>query len=605
MKFKVFHIVLILCFVSKSTFAHSNEQHNNEALAHAISGLGGSVVLNELKGYKIASERDEYIMGQGAEPGKGMMLLAAPSTIVAHKLDNQSIRVDLITTLAAREGGYLTREVNTLLLGDAGYLSEDDPMGIVKERDKVLSPDKAAASIKTERLLNPHLLIKEVLNNPGLLLDQNIQTNTQRGWRYHQDEVMPVTIDRIRQTGLRTLIATKEWESQASKKVFYSKMINKTIINPQWFNDWKSSTQIDEEKYEQFSLKDKVYPITFFVNKKTGLIEKLSTMEWDVVYGDIEIEVKFDDWNMDSKIPFPMTVRMSQGGAPRWEIRRKSVELNPDYSDDYFDPPGQLKYVHDEVAAKRGWEVSQTIRMFTLSVAYRPEINALQLDDGVHYLSAFPIDGVYTMVVEQDNGIVVIEPGMNDLKGEEIIKWIKQNIPGKPITHIIPTHHHNDHGAGIRPYVAEGAALVTHEAAIDFYHAQINRPKSSVVIDALDRKFKKGLETLIGVSSNVAYTIEDTDRPVVIYPVLNGHVEDMVIILVGNKNFLYAGDLYISGIARDKRSGTKRGSNVVPYHSAISLNETIMKFNIPRGPLLGSHDKEAVSYQDLIDYITD
>jgi len=49
----------------------------------------------------------------------------------------------------------------------------------------------------------------------------------------------------------------------------------------------------------------------------------------------------------------------------------------------------------------------------------------------------------------------------------------------------------------------------------------------------------------------------------------------------------------------------KEDPNVVPYHSAISLNETIMKFNIPRGPLLGSHDKEAVSYQDLIDYITD
>jgi hypothetical protein len=105
-------------------------------------------------------------------------------------------------------------------------------------------------------------------------------------------------------------------------------------------------------------------------------------MEWDVVYGDIEIEVKFDDWNMDSKIPFPMTVRMSQGGAPRWEIRRKSIELNPDYSGDYFNPPKQLKYVHDEVSAKRGWEVSQTMRMFTLSVASRPEISALELHDG-------------------------------------------------------------------------------------------------------------------------------------------------------------------------------------------------------------------------------
>ena len=97
-------------------------------------------------------------------------------------------------------------------MGEAGYLSEDDAMGIVKERDKILTSDKAAANIKTERLLNPHLLLKEALNNPSLLLNKKIEINAQRGWRFKQTEVMPVTIDRIRQTGLRTLIATQEWE---------------------------------------------------------------------------------------------------------------------------------------------------------------------------------------------------------------------------------------------------------------------------------------------------------------------------------------------------------------------------------------------------------
>ena len=98
----------------------------------------------------------------------------------------------------------------------------------------------------------------------------------------------------------------------------------------------------------------------------------------------------------------------------------------------------------------------------------------------------------------------------------------------------------------------------------------------------------------------IAYTIDDSKRPVIVYPVFNGHTEDMVIAFVANQNLLYAGDLYISGVARDKRSGTKRGPNVVPYHSAISLNETIKQFNIPADNLLGSHDIDIVSYQDLI-----
>ena len=584
----------------------SQDSNDEKAFNLALESLGGADIIQGLDEYLIKSERDEYIMGQGPEPGKGMMLLAAPTTNVSHKLSQNAIRVDLITTLAAREGGYITREVNTLLVGDEGYLSEDDPMGIVKEKDKVLTPDKAAAAMKTERLLNPHLLINEVLNDSSLLVDVDTSSaDRNEGWRYKENEVFPVTVDRLRQTGLRTLVANKEWEQQASQKEFFPKMINKTLIEPDWLDEWKANTEIDENDYLTFSIKDKVYPITFYVNKDSGLIAKISTMEWDVVYGDIEIEVKFDNWDFSQEIPFPMTVRMSQGGAPRWEIRRDSVEINPGFSEDHFDQPPGLKYIHNESFAQRGWEISQTMRMFTLSGAYRPELKWTALADGIHYLSALPLDGIYTLIVEQENGVVVIEPGMNDLKGEEVAKWIYANIPNKPITHIIPTHHHNDHGAGIRPYIAEGADLVVHESAVDFYQAQINRPKSSVVIDALDRLDDRNNEVITGVSPDEPYVIDDPERPVIVYPVLNGHTEDMTVALIGNVNMLYAGDLYVSGVARDKRSGTKRGPNVVPYHSAISLNEAIKEFNIPADILLGSHDVEPVSYQDLIDYITD
>jgi glyoxylase-like metal-dependent hydrolase (beta-lactamase superfamily II) len=125
------------------------------------------------------------------------------------------------------------------------------------------------------------------------------------------------------------------------------------------------------------------------------------------------------------------------------------------------------------------------------------------------------------------------------------------------------------------------------------------------VIDALDRLDDRETEVITGVSPDEPYVIDDPERPVIVYPVLNGHTEDMTVALIANANMLYAGDLYVSGVARDKRSGTKRGPNVVPYHSAISLNEAIKEFNIPADILLGSHDVEPVSYQDLIDYITD
>ena len=273
------NIFLALFFTAFIVACGAKDSNEVTAFDLALESLGGDDLIRDLDEYLIKSERDEYIMGQGPEPGKGMMLLAAPTTNVSHKLSQDAIRVDLITTLAAREGGYITREVNTLLLGNEGYLSEDDPMGIVKEKDKVLSPDKAAASMKTERLLNPHLLINEVLNDPSLLIDANEKAAQHDGWRYREDEVFPVTVDRLRQTGLRTLIANQEWEKQASQKEFFPKMINKTLIEPDWFKKWKTNTEINEDEFLTFSIKDKVYPITFYVNKDSGLIEKISTME--------------------------------------------------------------------------------------------------------------------------------------------------------------------------------------------------------------------------------------------------------------------------------------------------------------------------------------
>jgi glyoxylase-like metal-dependent hydrolase (beta-lactamase superfamily II) len=207
------------------------------------------------------------------------------------------------------------------------------------------------------------------------------------------------------------------------------------------------------------------------------------------------------------------------------------------------------------------------------------------------------------MVVEQANGVVVIEPGMNDLKGEEVINWISKRYPGKPVTHLVSSHHHNDHGGGIRPYVANGATLVVHKTATEFYKAQASRPISRVLMDALDRNPQPA--KIVGVAAGDSYTIEDPTQSVTVYPVLGGHTEDMVVAVLEKQSMLYAGDLYVSGIARDLRSGTKRGPNVLPFHSAVALDETIRAYDLDVPILVGSHDRQPVTYQDLANYITD
>ena len=390
---------------------------------------------------------------------------------------------------------------------------------------------------------------------------------------------------------------------EEERSTFHDLMAEKVEIDPDWFKRWQESTNIDEGEHLRLTIKDEVYPITLFVSPGSGRITKLKTMEWDVIYGDIELEVIFDQWQRIDGIDFPMLVKISQGGAPRLEVRRSLIEVNPSQDPDYFNPPPSVAYKHNQAAATRGKYLSQTIRMFTLAGAARPELGSIELEPGVDLLYALPVDGIYTMVVEQEKGVVVIEPGMNDLKGEEIIRWIGERYPGKPVTHLIVSHHHNDHGGGIRPYVANGTTLVVHDTATDFYQGQVNRPKSTVLMDALDRNPRSA--NIIGVVEGESYTIEDPTQSVTVYPVLGGHTEDMVVAVLEKQSMLYAGDLYVSGIARDLRSGTKRGPNVLPFHSAVALDETIRAYNLDVPILVGSHDRQPVTYQDLVNYISD
>ena len=573
-----------------------------DVIALAVNGIGGQDALANLDGFSTEEERDYHIMGQGPEPGHGLMRLLTASLRVSHDLAGGQVRLDTTTSFPARGGGYDKRESTELVIGQAGYIKEEGFLGITKKKDKASPPDKTAGTAKTERLLNPHILLNEVRDTPSSAALAAAGADRPTGRLFTAADVFPVTTDRVRQTGKRTLIVNGEWLQRSEGTRFHELMVEKTRVDDDWLNRWRASTQIDEEAHHQLVIEDEVYPVTLFIDKETGRISKLWTMEWDVVYGDVPLEVNYYDWQAVDGVYFPNQLKMSIGGGPRIDVRRSGITVNPDFGA-AFAPPEGIEYQHDEEIAARAKRLSQSLLMFGFAGVGRPDIEAIELSPGMHLLYAAPLDGIYTFVVEQENGIVVMEPGQNDLKGEEIIAWIGERFPDKPITHLVVSHHHNDHGAGIRPYVAAGATLVVHEAAVDFYKAQTSRPPSTVLQDALDRN--PASAKIAGVPGDGSYRIDDASQPVTVYPLEMGHVSDMVYMVVDREKLLYAGDLYVSGLARDKRAGKKRPADILPFHSAVSLAEGIAANGLDVTTLVGSHDREPVTLNDLHVYISD
>ena len=596
-------ILLALCGCEKQELTGAPTALDGmELVFSSIKAMGGSEKLGAANTLSFKSDRDYYIMGQGPGPGQGLMKLAQSEMTVRRDVAADKLRLDTVAKFAARGGGYTERKSHELIIGDDGYLHDAGFLGLLKDADRALPADRMASTLKTEYLLNPQVILQAIVADPTLIsADQGVGVHV--GRLFNVEEAMPVTLDRVRQTGKRVLLVTDDWLEQSEDTEFHGLMVERTEIDSDWLKNWRATTSIEVDEHHKLVINNDVYPITLYFDKQTGLLKKLHTLEWDVVYGDVSLDVSYEDWRVVDGISFPHRVLMSYGGAPRIEVTRSEVLVNPEFDVNIFTPPEGVEYVHDDAIARRSRMLSQSLLMFGFAGVGRPTIESIQLSPEIQLLYAAPKDGVFTMVVELENSLVVVEPGQNDLKGEVIIDRLAQQYPDKPISHLIVSHHHNDHAAGIRPYIAAGAKLVVHETAVDFYKMQTSREPSVVLQDALDRNPQ--VAQIVGVAASSPVRIEDSRLPVVVYHLEMGHVPDMVFVFVEGENLLYGGDLYISGLARDLRSGKKRPANILPFHAAQSLDDGIREYGLEVATLVGSHDHQSVVYQDLINYLTD
>jgi len=568
----------------------------------ALEGIGGRAALEGLNTLYIEDFRERYAMGQGPEPGVGHFRMTRTEAVAAYDITNDQFRLDFVHTNHYER----SREVTELVIGQSGYLIGLDDFYLQREPGvRVMRSDRWAVARKSERLLNPHFLLREVINTPSLASLTDEYQSEARGPIISEDKVFPVTFVRDRPTGKRNVIANDNWVNRWQGQDFYDLSINELEVDNEWLQRWRDAVAL-KGAHHRIKIQDDIHPIILHVNEETGRIDKLSTMEHDMVYGDAPLEATYTDWQRRNGVHFPSHIRISLAGIPYLEVKRTKVTVNPILDAAAFTAPDHVTYVHDIELAMRGASVSQLVRSFTSAgspekALGRPQIDSQELAKGVYLLEGTPSDAVFTLAVELENGVVVVEPGSFDLKGEAIIDWIADYFPGKPISHIVVSHHHSDHSGGLRPYVAAGASVVAHEAALGFYKSLLTRTNSTIMPDALDRNPVEG--KIVTVSADEPYVIEDAERPITIYPVVSGHTTDMIIVGLERQEILYSADLYIGAMARLLRVGVKVPLTGEAAQSALELDAAIDATGATFSTLVGSHDSEPVSYADFKTYL--
>lgn len=203
-------------------------------------------------------------------------------------------------------------------------------------------------------------------------------------------------------------------------------------------------------------------------------------------------------------------------------------------------------------------------------VALPPTVTVEEVSKGIWLLAG---GSHHSALVEFADHLMLIDAPQNDARTLAVIAKARELRPGKPLTHVVNSHHHFDHSGGIRAAVSEGLTVITHQGNAAFIEEIVTRPHTRVP-DALTKNPKPlAMET---VSDEKVIT--DGAMTVHLCPIPGEHSETMLMAYLPKERALVVIDVYepvgavhmfAARFIEDLKKRNLRVDRIVPLHGEI------------------------------------
>src|SRR5437867_2113354 len=171
-----------------------------------------------------------------------------------------------------------------------------------------------------------------------------------------------------------------------------------------------------------------------------NLIQRVESRSDNPVLGDLLTETTYSDYKDFGKLKFPTRILQKQGGFPVWNLTITKVDTEYPYV--YIRPPAAVRAAAQQKAP--------------------PKVEAQKVAEGVWYLTG----GTHHSVADEFKYyLVLVECTLDDQCTMAVLAAVKQNMPNKPIPHVVNSRHHRDKLRVLRACPEEGATMLTHSAA--------------------------------------------------------------------------------------------------------------------------------------------
>jgi glyoxylase-like metal-dependent hydrolase (beta-lactamase superfamily II) len=294
----------------------------------------------------------------------------------------------------------------------------------------------------------------------------------------------------------------------------------------------------------------------------TNLPSRVTSMAYNANLGDVATETRFADYQdvQGVQLPASLTMKTDQHTTATLRVTRQAVDA--DLGDMAAPAPASS-------AAASG--------------PPPPDVVVEEVAPGVWLLGG---QSHHSALIEFADHLKLIEAPQSEARTLAVIAKARELRPSKPLTHVVNTHHHFDHSAGIRAAVSEGLTIVTHQANASYFLEAAKR-SHSLQPDALTKNPKPVKVDTVG--DGVVY--KDNAMTMTLYHVEgSGHGDAILMAYLPRERVVIEVDVYAPGGAvqpyaanflENIRRRNLRVDRIVPLHGRIGTYQDLEKTVTP------------------------
>jgi glyoxylase-like metal-dependent hydrolase (beta-lactamase superfamily II) len=267
-----------------------------------------------------------------------------------------------------------------------------------------------------------------------------------------------------------------------TEDMYFEKVINSARYSPAIIQEIfiKNESEEDTKTKDFYSLKIGSYLVKLFLNPKSELVEKITYLSYDELYGDVTTSFFYSSYLSFEGYTYPSEIRIEKYNGKvidkvdvlAFGVVKKDFKL--------LEKPVDYKLAEPKAEGK-------------------PVFQVTKYNDYIHFIDLEHTDD-RVMVVEMEDYMIVAEAPLNVKNGELIIAEAKKIAPTKPIKYFVFGHHHPHYLGGLRAFVNEGATVLctdlnkeyveyianaSHSLEPDKLHNDPNKLKTQIVSDSL------------------------------------------------------------------------------------------------------------------------